>query len=95
MCPRCKGKGKISVKVSTCGPDGATPESSFEMTCFDCKGSGEMTAAGVRAKKAADALWCRCGNESGETKFFDDGEHPNCSKHCYVCLDCGKITQVG
>lgn len=92
-CPTCKGKGTVTVKVHS---NFATENTSFEMDCHVCGGSGEVTEAQLKAHKAAMAMWCRCGNPSGQTQFFDDGENPSvCNKHHWVCEDCGKVTQVG
>lgn len=66
------------------------------MKCFTCDGSGEVDRAEYEARKKAEAeFWCSCGNPSEDVRFYDDGEHPKCDKHCYECVDCGKIRQVG
>lgn len=95
-CPTCKGKGKVTVKVTTVAPGTANTHSEFEMNCLTCRGEGEISKAQAQEHKAAMAMWCRCGNPSGQTHFFDDGENPAvCNKHHWVCEDCGKVTQVG
>lgn len=60
-----------------------------------CHGKGTMSQVMADQMKADQDLWCECGNPSGESIFHDDGMHPQCSKHCYTCQDCGKITQIG
>ena len=89
-CKSCNGTGKMSLNVSQAGK--TTP---FSITCIYCNGSGSLSDAQQKANEAAKALWCSCGNPSESTTYYADGTHPSCSKHCYVCDDCGKITQVG
>lgn len=48
-----------------------------------------------KAAKEAEKLWCKCGNPSEETTFYEDGEGELCVKHHYICDDCGLIWQVG
>lgn len=35
----------------------------------------------------------RCKHEN--VQYFADGQHPECSKHCWACASCKAITQVG
>ena len=96
-CPTCKGKGKLKVvvRVREVTPVGVTHIPPLEISCVVCEGVGKVTAAKLEAMKAEADLWCSCGNPSGNSKYHDDGDHPNCSKHCWTCEDCGKILQVG
>jgi len=88
-CKVCKGTGKQTIEV--CGAE----TGKFEMDCFWCEGTGEMTPRQKRTWDFARNSWCRCGNPSGESKFYDDGKHPTTKTHHYRCVDCGKITQIG
>lgn len=40
-------------------------------------------------------LFCQCGNPSGETIYFADGQGDVCEKHYWECADCGKAVQIG
>ena len=93
-CPTCKGKGKYNMGVTEIGV-GRRKTRHVPMTCFLCEGKGTITKAEWARVQAAKALWCDCDNPSGDTTYYADGTHPNCSKHCWVCNDCRKITQVG
>lgn len=94
-CKSCKGTGKMVITATEITAAGAKEMPSVSIDCIRCNGSGEISAARQKQLEAQAALWCKCGNPSGNSQFFNDGEHPNCSKHCYVCEDCRKITQVG
>jgi hypothetical protein len=91
-CPKCKGSGEIEITCSEYGKKGIEK---FSLPCIYCDGKGEITKKEFNKLKAEKALWCSCGNPSQETRFWDDGQHPNCPKHCYTCKDCKKIIQVG
>jgi len=89
-CPNCKGSGKVT---GTYIED--DKEEKFPCKCYRCMGKGTITKAENDAYKAMMDAMCSCDNPSEEATFYDDGQHPNCSKHCWVCNDCGKIKQVG
>lgn len=91
-CPQCKGRSTVALTVTTCGQKG---EEKIDLPCPACKGLGSVSLAEKKIYEAQLAMWCRCGNPSGDVDFFDDGEHPDMYKHHYRCKDCGKITQVG
>jgi hypothetical protein len=93
-CPTCKGTGKYDLPTTTMTTNGYSKEI-CEITCFTCHGSGRITVKQHNDMIEARKIWCSCGNPSEETNFYDDGEHPTCSKHCYTCVDCGKIVQIG
>jgi RecJ-like exonuclease len=98
-CPRCKGSGKITLHVTTIAVGAKPAEETSRIPCRDCHGSGKVTpeeAERIRSFiEAYKEIWCRCGNPSGQVDFYDDGEHPEISKHHYRCRDCGKVTQIG
>jgi phage FluMu protein Com len=94
-CPRCKGSGKMTIKMSEYSGGKVIVNDTLEMKCFECKGTGQITEAEMKVIKAEKAMWCKCGNPSGQTMFVDDGESKKCAKHHWVCEDCGKITQIG
>jgi Fe2+ or Zn2+ uptake regulation protein len=67
----------------------------MELICIDCGGSGEITEAQHEQNQRAMAMWCRCGNPTRRTRFYEDGEAPDIHKHHVKCGDCGKVLQVG
>jgi DnaJ-class molecular chaperone len=89
-CPTCKGKGKLTIPVTTHGEEG-TRTTSFEMTCYTCNGTGTATPEQLAALEAMNAVWCRCGNPSGEPVYYEHAD----GSHGYNCADCGKLLQVG
>lgn len=89
-CPRCKGSGKMPLQVHEGGS-----VRNMELTCIDCDGSGEITKAQHEQNQRAMAMWCRCGNPTGQSRFYEDGEAPDVHKHHVKCGDCGKVLQVG
>ena len=91
-CPRCKGSGKMTLKVSTYGEDGSE---SIEINCVTCDGTGEVTSYQNELYKQEVAMWCRCGNPSGDVDYYEDGQDPVIQKHHWNCKDCGKVLQVG
>jgi hypothetical protein len=91
-CPKCKGTKKLDIKVTTYGKPGEEIKS---INCIYCNASGKLTDSEIAKLKAEEEAWCRCGNPSRQTQFWDDGQNPVCSKHCWTCRDCGKILQVG
>lgn len=85
-CPKCIN-GKMTVTVT----EGQTTyESTFE--CIYCHGHGEISDERLAKIRAMDAMWCRCGNKSGNITYHDDAPG---SKHHWTCDDCGKVVQVG
>jgi hypothetical protein len=93
-CICCKGKKTISVSIENWGHPGSKETS--DLPCVWCDGSGLMSDAAIENYHSEMAKWCRCGNPSRESTFYDDGERPDvCNKHHYVCHDCGNITQIG
>ena len=92
-CNVCKGSGVQRVSVTDYGSD--EPPSVSEHACFFCDGAGEISFINFVMQVIGEASWCRCGNPSGESVFFKDGEGAWMNKHHYCCLDCGHVTQVG
>lgn len=89
-CPKCR-KGKIAINFSEGGK-----KWEMEIQCIYCDGKGEISEAQAKEIEDEKALWCNCeGDQSEDAIFWDDGEHPKCSKHCWTCRKCGKIVQVG
>lgn len=91
-CPMCK-EGKITYQVVNVGSKNA-PERR-EIKCFVCKATGIVSQVVADAYEAQQRMWCECGNPSGHTQYWSDGQHPEISKHHWRCLDCGKVVQVG
>jgi hypothetical protein len=97
-CPACKGTGKMKVKVTSITSEGNTSED-VVMGCFRCdSGNKPMTAkqaaSFTKAAEREKKKWCSCANSKG-SHYVPDRASRVCSKHHWVCDDCGKITQVG
>jgi len=73
----------------------------IKIECSTCHGKGfrEMSAHHYvkekLVKKDRERIWCKCKNNHFSTVYYKDNEHPRCPKHCYVCLHCKGITQIG
>lgn len=94
-CPQCKGKTTVSVTAHKfVAGKGFISEPPVDLTCPTCNGKGEIDDRKMEAYEFEQNMWCKCGNPSGNSKRWDDGEGI-IHKHHYTCLDCGKITQVG
>jgi hypothetical protein len=95
ICPCCKG-GKVQhltgVEVTVKGTQEMPP---VDISCVWCNGTGEVGPEVIREHRFYSTMWCKCGNPSGKTVFFNDGEHTEISKHHYRCYDCKKVTQIG
>lgn len=84
-CKACNGTGQIYNK-----------HHDFHMTCLCCNGKRQVSVKQRILQKAANREWCDCKDDRDtDTMFFNDGQHPKCKKHCYVCRRCKCITQVG
>ena len=93
QCTICEGSGKQTVTISTFGePENDT---SFESNCIGCDGEGEVTEEQAALIEFEKNMWCKCGNPSEDVDFYDDGEHPEITKHHYRCKDCKKVVQIG
>ena len=93
VCPQCSGSGKIQYTVHEgIGPNATKTE--HEMTCILCKGFKTVSDAVMKVFKYESTMWCECDKETIVT-FYDDGEHPELSKHHYRCKVCDKVTQIG
>jgi hypothetical protein len=51
-------------------------------------------------QRQSAAFWKRheeksngCAHE--HVDYFPDAAHPECQKHCYACIKCGAIVQIG
>jgi RecJ-like exonuclease len=70
--------------------------SKIELTCITCDGHGKVTAPKMRAFYAMKAAWCRCDEVGDNVRYYDDGQHPDCTKHHWRHEPgCGLIVQVG
>ena len=90
-CIKCKGKGQATLNVYS---EEASPKS-FEIDCVHCDGSGRMTNIEIKQTQWFDLQWCKCDFTPNETRYYADGQHPDCDKHHYRCGTCGLITQIG
>ena len=90
-CPSCT-KGKITITMEEWGK----PETKTEtiMNCLDCDGSGEVSQEDLDDIEYEKNMWCKCDGDT-PTKFYDDGVHPEISKHHWRCKPCGKVKQIG
>jgi len=91
-CHHCGGKGET--KITPVFLEGGKEIEGTPVTidCVFCEGTGKITE---ELKKAEEDFWCDCGNPSGETIYYGDGQGHLCDKHHYVCADCFKVVQVG
>jgi len=87
-CKVCKGSGKVTLTVTEFGKPGETKS---EIDCVHCKGTGQMTAKQAADHKAMEDFWCKCGNPSEETEYYEYAD----GTHGWTCKDCGKVVQVG
>jgi len=96
ICPTCKGTGEQSVTAQIMQPDGTFKEEPpVQITCVFCDGKGEVTKDKLKFIEHYNSIWCKCGNPSGETDFYNDNEHDEIKKHHWRCQDCGKVVQIG
>lgn len=93
-CPQCDN-GIQHIKVTEIKNGIAIEEPGFDLKCDLCDGKGHITLQQMRYWGAQNKLWCSCGNPSKESKYWEDGTNKYCSKHCWTCKDCGKLTQIG
>jgi len=91
-CPACRGSGKRALLAEEALPDGTVRKESFETKCLHCGGTGRMTESQAILLKEYEAVWCACGNPSGQATYHPDTPE---IKHHWTCNDCGKTTQVG
>jgi len=90
QCTACKGTKTIELTIYEAGT-----KSVMRITCVTCNGLGTISAA---AAKEMEEFWCRCPNlnyETDDVRYFEDGEHPQCEKHHYRHMTCGRVVQVG
>jgi len=93
-CPTCKGKGKVTLTVSTFGSN--KPDEKMEIDCVVCNGVGEVSDVVLEQILFEKNMWCECGsNDPSDVKYYDDGEHHEISKHHWRCNKCGKVVQIG
>lgn len=85
-CPKCKSTGKLPIEVHEAGK----PSQITELECVYCDGKGKMTDAELKRHNELEAMWCSCGNPSGDAYPYDYG---NC--HGWNCADCHKVIQTG
>ena len=90
ICPDCNGTGKVTLTLHM---DGQKHES--EHDCFTCDGHKTVTDEELEQYHYEQNMWCKCGNHSGRTRYYGDGEHPEVYKHHYRCSDCDGVTQIG
>jgi hypothetical protein len=95
-CPGCKGTGKKTWKVMEFTPENkeGTRKPDFAFRCFSCEGKGYMTKIDRIVSEWESNIWCKCERDCGIT-FYNDGEHPEISKHHVRCNKCGKVAQIG
>ena len=92
-CTSCEG-GKMTITMFEGWPGEDQEGTKSEIDCVVCDGTGEIdeeTAAMVEYEKN---MWCECDGDNG-VNFYDDGEHPEISKHHYRCKRCDGVVQIG
>ena len=84
-------------KINTCTITkfGTDEVKTMKMDCIWCDGTGEMTNEDKESYEYQLNMWCKCGNPSKGSEYYDDGEHHEITKHHYRCKDCGKVLQIG
>lgn len=93
ICKTCNGK-KVQTIVNTLTSEGWHEDDPVEIDCISCNGKGYMNKKELNFYNHYNNIWCKCENSSG-SKYYDDNEHEEVSKHHYRCYDCGKVTQIG
>ena len=90
-CPCCEGSKTNSLtEMSLDGKELDT----MTFPCITCDGEGTVDHDLWLDYRDAMDTWCKCGCKNG-ARYVDDNVSKECSKHHWVCRDCGKITQVG
>lgn len=84
-CPKCHGTGSLKVTVHEAGK----PAVWVPLNCVYCDGRGRIDQPKLDEIKRGDAVWCRCGNPSGQ--FI----HYRLNTDIYDCRDCGGLLQTG
>ena len=92
-CTTCKGTKEQEITVNT-HEDGKWKKHVSKIKCCTCDGTGQLTQKQIDFIEWEKKQWCKCKGETG-TRFYDDGEHPECDKHHYRCTTCGLIKQIG
>lgn len=97
VCPACNGSGKYDCVSRLWTPGvGFVDQPPVRMDCQKCYGHGKVDPIIEEEKKKAwDAFWCSCERSSGSEYVDDNTAGAMCSKHHYICNDCGKVTQTG
>lgn len=92
-CITCHGNGTINMKSTEVSVKGTTT-TMLDVTCIDCKGSGEITEEKRQEiqelRDWAKTAFCECGAASGTKYHSEAGQTDYCT-----CNDCGLLTQVG
>lgn len=96
-CPSCEGKKTITMVMTSVfsKPEDRTEGKSTTITCVTCDGKGTVSPAMAKQLEEEMAMWCECEEPSKQTDFYDDGEHPELSKHHYRCQKCKGVVQIG
>ena len=84
-CHGCHGTGEQTIQVF------GNPA---KISCIICDGAMVLSAKKAVLEKAHNRDWCRCKTDTDST-YYPDNTHPKCRKHCYVCVRCKGITQIG
>jgi hypothetical protein len=89
-CPTCKGSKEIEIIVHMDGK-----ADTCKIDCVDCDGTGKVDDDGLLEIDFEKNMWCTCKKSDDNIIFYDDGEHPEISKHHYRHGACGKVVQIG
>ena len=93
-CTECED-GKMTIEMFEGFPRKGEEGTKTEIDCVICDGTGEIDEETAEMVEFEKNMWCECGNPSEDVDFYDDGEHPEISKHHYRCRDCGAVVQIG
>ena len=88
-CPGCEN-GKINVTVHNCGSI-----TQIKWDCTWCHGTGQLDNERMQAYNDFKNVWCKCEGDDLDIQYYEDGEHPQLSKHHYRHRACGKVVQIG
>lgn len=94
-CPSCV-EGKMSIKMEVMEDNGSfTSSPTTEIDCVICDGEGTIDQDTQDMIDYEKTIWCKCGNPSKNTHYWEDGQGELVYKHHWTCADCRKVVQIG
>lgn len=89
ICPGCKD-GKIDITVHNAGSI-----TQIKMDCTWCLGLGILDDDRLQDYNDYQNVWCTCDKVGTDVIYYEDGVHPEITKHHYRHKECGKVVQIG